>query len=653
MKKIVKLSFLAVVAAFILSACAPKEFDDYTLGKYEVITENMLTFAMTQGNGEWTYNYSVTGVDPFKTPYSVEIYFGNGSMSKNMSGTYEYIEYAGTFNVECHIFTREGNMFVKPVQIVLVNDNPKVYTDDPTSLQFALTGGKDKIDGKQWFLGEWTAMRNPDNRDEVWWNFDDPDETGGNANAILDDIFTFIPNSVRPNGAFVHENHGNSFMNESLEALFPDGQSGSFVTEYYFPPTDATWKITVENGKTYLTVQGFFGYAASPEDLVETKYEVLSYSPTSIKLVRFGEWLGWYYELVSELKDDPESLQYVLTGGKDNLAGRTWTLKNGPSGIGPANGTWGEWWQFDNNPALFDDEFTFVPNFISPNGLYLVDNKGNSFLNEALGNEFPDGDTGGSFITVHYTPPTDATWEITDKDGKKWLTINKGFLGYAVTSDDLAKSEYEVMSFSLTEVGLKYYSPDGNAWYFFLQAPEPPADPLTGKESKTWVIDGYNTVTVEVKAALPSLSINGFMGLGAENSYGQGWWGAGAGDKSFANVGWTLYDWTITFTADGQLIITTEGEGYGRKKFDGQGFNSTKIDGDDMSFPYNGGTYTFTLNKSATPYPKLTLSGNAFLGYYCGTQEYEILYLSQTAMAVAVHNTGEGQDWVFIYKPMP
>ncbi|MCL1974513.1 MAG: hypothetical protein FWG54_06845 [Bacteroidetes bacterium] len=477
MKKTTKYLYLFLAVALLLPACAPQEFNKYALGDHTRITEDMIRFDMTRGVDEWTFNYAITGVDPVKTPFSYEVRFGDGNVSKELAGRYEYISLAASFHVECLISTTDGNMFIKTQQIVLENDNPKALIDDPASLQFALTGGKDNPEGKEWKIGPWTAMRDPGDRTAVWW------DGYAQSEAILDDIFTFIPNGVFPNGAFTHDNHGDSFMNQALNGLFPEGTDpdNSFVTYSYTPPTDATWKITERNGTQYLTIyKGFLGYPTDPKELTEAEYEVYSYSLTSIKLVS-TVWEGWCYELINDA----------------------------------------------------------------------------------------------------------------------------------------------------------------------------PADPLTGEVSKTWVIDGYNTVVAEAKAGIDAGPINGFMGLGPLNEYGQGWWAAGSGDKSFDNVGWTLYDWTLTFTADRKLIITTEGEGYGRKAFDGgpSGFNSTKIDGDDMTFPYHGGEYTYTLNKSATPYPVLTLSGNAFMGYYCGTQVYEIMYLSETAMAIVVHDTAEGQDWVFVYKP--
>ncbi|MDD3189668.1 MAG: hypothetical protein PHO13_09245, partial [Fermentimonas sp.] len=45
----------------------------------------------------------------------------------------------------------------------------------------------------------------------------------------------------------------------------------------------------------------------------------------------------------------------------------------------------------------------------------------------------------------------------------------------------------------------------------------------------------------------------------------------------------------------------------------------------------------------------MTLSGNAYLGYYAGSQDYEIIYRTDKVMALRVNNTVESQDWVFIY----
>jgi hypothetical protein len=460
---------MALAVIFALTACTPQEFDEYTLGGSYTITQEQFTFDITRGSDEFTYNFTASfSVDPTQYPYTYEIHFGDGQVTKDLTGSHEYIVFKGTYTAQCLVYVPNGDVVIKEKTITFANDNPNIYQDDPASPQFA------------------------------------------------------------------------------------------------------------------------------------------------------------------------------LAGGKDNAAGKTWVLLSS-SGLGPVDATWGEWWQF-SEAALFDDEFTFQPNSIEPNGKFSHNINGATFMNESLGNLFPDGDPENSFVTTAYTPPSDASWEIALKDGKYWLTVKKGFIGYAVTPNDLDKTEYEILSFTPEEIQLKYYSPDNNAWFFFLGS-DVPSSPLTGEGSKTWVIDGYNTQTSKV-AAETGLNIKGFMGLGPLNSYGQEWWGAGAGEKSE----WTLSDWKITFTSSNQLKIETAGEGYGRKAFDGEGFTSTSVVGDDMTFAYDGGDYTYTLT-DATPYPKLTLSGNAFLGYYVGTQEYEIVYLADDVLAVAAHNAREEQDWVLVFIP--
>jgi hypothetical protein len=78
------------------------------------------------------------------------------------------------------------------------------------------------------------------------------------------------------------------------------------------------------------------------------------------------------------------------------------------------------------------------------------------------------------------------------------------------------------------------------------------------------------------------------------------------------------------------------------------GFNVHATSGDDAMFTYSGGEYTFSLEESGE-YPVLTLSGNAYMGYYAGTQEYEIIYQTEEVMALRANNTVESQDWVFVY----
>jgi len=281
------------IATFALMACSPES--DFEFSENTLTSPSDFTLVMTPSSGnEFEYNYEVVFGANVSTAYSIVIHFGDGGTTRALSGTHEYVVFAGTYTAQCIITTPYGNTIITEQEIVFTKDNEKAYGDDEDSFLFALTGGKDNVNGKKWYIGPWTAMRNPGNRGEVWWDFKN--------DALMNDNFTFKPNGLQPNGAFVYVNNGDTHMNEELGHLFPDGNpDGSFVTEHYTPPADATWKITARDGKQYLTItKGFLGYAASPDELNESEYEVVSFSATTIRLYNSSTWDGWAWELTVE-----------------------------------------------------------------------------------------------------------------------------------------------------------------------------------------------------------------------------------------------------------------------------------------------------------------------------------------------------------------
>lgn len=166
-------------------------------------------------------------------------------------------------------------------------------------------------------------------------------------------------------------------------------------------------------------------------------------------------------------------------------------------------------------------------------------------------------------------------------------------------------------------------------------------------EGKTWVMDQYNNFVVEVAVAT-GFDISGHMGLGPQHSRGQEWWAAVPNEKS----DWDMYSTRFIFIQNGvQLRIEKEGdEGYGRAASSASvgGFAVRETGPDDAIFAYSGGEYTFSIDESGE-YPVITLSGNAFMGYYAASQDYEIIYQTEEVMALRVNNTVESQDWVFVY----
>ncbi|MGV8962348.1 MAG: PKD domain-containing protein [Candidatus Saccharimonadaceae bacterium] len=163
---------------------------------------------------------------------------------------------------------------------------------------------------------------------------------------------------------------------------------------------------------------------------------------------------------------------------------------------------------------------------------------------------------------------------------------------------------------------------------------------------KIWVFDQYNNYAKEVADAT-GLTIKGHLGLGPQGSYGQEWWGAAPNEKNT----WTMYDFKFTFIQEGvQFKIKNKGQGYGRKSASASvgGYTVTNVDGDDATFTFNGGNFNFSILEGGK-YPQMTLSDNSFMGYYAGSQVYDIVYQTNEVMCLRVNNTVEGQDWVFVY----
>jgi hypothetical protein len=460
MKNILATVSLAVLALF--TACTPQEFNDYELGALYSIGEDKITFNFTPGANQWTYNYTATvDVDPVKYPFVCEIRYGDGNAGKTLSGTYEYIVPAGTYTAELVVYTPDGTVTKKSKDIVVTVDNPKIFQDDPASLQFALTGGKDNTGGKAWTLGPKTYMCNPDNRGEVWWNYNGPEP------AMMNDVITFKPNVIQPNGAYSYETNGDCFINETLGDLFADGSTaGSFVTTLYNPPGDASWSFSTQDGKTILTInKGFVGYAIAPSDLQKTEYIVLSYSPTSIVLAYAASPM-WQFELIAG-----ESQEVIdLTGGTSEINGKSWKLRPN-SGIIMTRTITGEvWWTIDataaGSEAAYDDILTFYAN-----GKAKIDNHGNSFMNESTATLFTDGQTDGSFVTVEYVPSNDAAWRFTKVAGTDYLELSKVFPMYGLTPEVIEHGLYEIIEISETLVHIKYIVGTGEwdvTWNFYL-----------------------------------------------------------------------------------------------------------------------------------------------------------------------------------------
>ena len=157
-------------------------------------------------------------------------------------------------------------------------------------------------------------------------------------------------------------------------------------------------------------------------------------------------------------------------------------------------------------------------------------------------------------------------------------------------------------------------------------------------EGKTWVFAKYTT---------------GHFGVGdvnaAPEANGPAWWQCPPSGKD----GSSFYENEYTFIQRGtKLIWKNQGYIYTNEN----GMNHLGISGTanpvvgDFDVPYvPADNLTFTLDEENM---KLTLSGNAFFGFYTGVSEYNIIRLTEHELYVWCRSAAEpGNAWYFILVP--
>lgn len=187
------------------------------------------------------------------------------------------------------------------------------------------------------------------------------------------------------------------------------------------------------------------------------------------------------------LLDIPE--YNLLTGGVDQLNGKTWVIdgeRAGHMGVGPNDGSPDSqspvWWQappLDKaGQGIYDDEMTFkLLDFV-----YEFKNNGDVFANAASAGDL-GGDPGAGDQLVPYSPETETNnWSITEEGDKMFLNIsNGGFFGFYT-----GVSKYEILKLEENELYVRFLDSKDPAlaWYHRLipkgyTPPPPPAPEVT------------------------------------------------------------------------------------------------------------------------------------------------------------------------------
>lgn len=122
MKTIVKYICIVFTASLALAACSPD--DDHSLGTYNEIRADQVSFQLTTGSDEWTYNYTITFSDDLSTLHSCQISFGDGETSRNLTGSHGYYK-EGTYTAQCTVYAPDGKTVVKEIPVVINRDKPQ------------------------------------------------------------------------------------------------------------------------------------------------------------------------------------------------------------------------------------------------------------------------------------------------------------------------------------------------------------------------------------------------------------------------------------------------------------------------------------------------------------------------------------------------
>lgn len=173
----------------------------------------------------------------------------------------------------------------------------------------------------------------------------------------------------------------------------------------------------------------------------------------------------------------------ALTGGIDDADGKTWVVDAesiGHFGVGPVDGGGTELWAAQpfakDQTGAYDDELTF-----KLNGFEVVyDNKGVSFVKGYVKDDSKYADV---YLNprqvqddwdVDYTTPVSGTWNISERDGKTYLSFSSDkpiIPGFDVGA---LNNEYEIVSISENYLELTCFSSyeDWTKWHFILRNKE-------------------------------------------------------------------------------------------------------------------------------------------------------------------------------------
>jgi len=173
----------------------------------------------------------------------------------------------------------------------------------------------------------------------------------------------------------------------------------------------------------------------------------------------------------------------ALTGGIDDADGKTWVVdaeSQGHFGVGPTDGNGLEWWSAPpfakDQSGAYDDELTFKLDGFA----VTMENNGVSFVKGYMKD---DPNLASVYLNprqvqddwdVDYQTPVSGTWNISERDGKTYLSINSETPIFPGLDVGALNNEYEIVSITENYLELTCFSAyeDWTKWHFILRNKE-------------------------------------------------------------------------------------------------------------------------------------------------------------------------------------
>ncbi len=320
MKNIIKSGIAFLMAAILLLACEPQEFDKSGLGSNGAPTDEQMSFTITPGEDEFHFvlenNTPINGVNTIKWTT------GNGSTLQG-NKVIAYYPLPGKYEVTLTITANNGESNSR-VDEIDQSETDYEFLESP--LLTALTGGANATEGKTWVVDSLASGHygiGPAGGDwPEWWAATPLQKTHSGS---YDDEFTF----KLVDFIFEFKNNGDSYVKDyrldDSNYSNPVQVDGTDCRVNYNTTESATWSVVQKDGVDYIVLSSskpvFFGFDYG--GTYEYRIEEITETEISLSTIGGGPGDRWYNKLILKGYEKPVvtfETQIAATGNENEWA---------------------------------------------------------------------------------------------------------------------------------------------------------------------------------------------------------------------------------------------------------------------------------------------------------------------------------------------